>query len=961
MKTKNLIAFLLFIAFSSPVFSQFTRPNFSYGTIQNRIAIDSAFFYPTGCGTPTSLKSVFMFRSALYFDSCAHKTWVYDPKLKSWDSLRLDGNDLSQTVTNVYKRADSVFVEFGGTTEAFRFRVDTAGGGGDGWSLTGNELTDPGTNFIGTKDMVDLVFKTNTEEAMRIRGGTNIIKIGSTDDYLMSPFDYSLLQVIQDRDGLSGLGTKNLNSGTLARAGISASSNTGNYILMSANSSVFRAKPGDTAWQNVSTIQGGGAGRGMVIATSEGSIEINPLRRKDGNPDSIDYNTPAIFASGDNRHGVYYRKAPVGTIGLGTRSPIAHLHVKADTLSDLSAPDYKKALYVSAVMPSSVSSEFSAVEFAITGATGAKKLFDVKNNGSSVFKVGNDTTGIIGNVGIGTMNPTAKLHVVGDVKITGIPNGGASDDSVLVITSTGDVKKRNAASIGGTSGWGLTGNTGTTAGTNFIGTTDNIDLVLKRNGVESGRIASDNTGFGREAMTSVGSGSANSAFGSYALTANSGVRNTGIGFQAIGFNSSGDNNTGVGYTAIINSTGSNNIGIGSRAGGYNTSGSGHLFINSYDRSNAAGDTTGSIIYGQQSSTVSAQRLRLNAQLFAPYLPSGGVAADSVVVVASDGTLKKRDAATFGGGGSTPTLQQVLTAGNLGTTAIIDSSIIGQSSSGGYLRLTSTSNATKGQIKFGSDGRMQYDEANHRLTSSSAAGQLRYTLGETSAGMQLSTRDGQLSIGTIESGSNFGLRILGDGTGFCYIDGMTAGTTQSVNYPIIFGSRLNNAGLLKTGNTTTETGSNVQFGFETPDTANVLVRFNSTTKGILFPKQTNAQISAISGTIPQGLKVYSTTDSVGKTYIGGVFLDDAKLIKGSATIDFDNTNGGAISDKTFTVTGARPGDQVLITTTDGSYPSVGTITAFVSGTNTITARFANNSGLTTVDFPSTVFKYQVLKQ
>lgn len=37
--------------------------------------------------------------------------------------------------------------------------------------------------------------------------------------------------------------------------------------------------------------------------------------------------------------------------------------------------------------------------------------------------------------------------------------------------------------------WSLTGNTGTTAGTNFIGTTDNKDLVFKTNGTEKMQIS----------------------------------------------------------------------------------------------------------------------------------------------------------------------------------------------------------------------------------------------------------------------------------------------------------------------------------------------------------------------------------------------------------------------------------------------------------------------------------------
>ena len=55
---------------------------------------------------------------------------------------------------------------------------------------------------------------------------------------------------------------------------------------------------------------------------------------------------------------------------------------------------------------------------------------------------------------------------------------------------------------GGGSGWGLTGNAGTTAGTNFVGTTDNVDLVFKRNSVESGRFsASGNLNLGLTGTT----------------------------------------------------------------------------------------------------------------------------------------------------------------------------------------------------------------------------------------------------------------------------------------------------------------------------------------------------------------------------------------------------------------------------------------------------------------------------
>jgi hypothetical protein len=37
-----------------------------------------------------------------------------------------------------------------------------------GWSVTGNGGLTAGTNFIGTTDAVDLVFKTNNTEALRL-------------------------------------------------------------------------------------------------------------------------------------------------------------------------------------------------------------------------------------------------------------------------------------------------------------------------------------------------------------------------------------------------------------------------------------------------------------------------------------------------------------------------------------------------------------------------------------------------------------------------------------------------------------------------------------------------------------------------------------------------------------------------------------------------------------------------
>lgn len=52
------------------------------------------------------------------------------------------------------------------------------GGGGGGWSLTGNAGTNPGTNFIGTTDNVPIVFKANGNQVGVLDPGNNAISFG---------------------------------------------------------------------------------------------------------------------------------------------------------------------------------------------------------------------------------------------------------------------------------------------------------------------------------------------------------------------------------------------------------------------------------------------------------------------------------------------------------------------------------------------------------------------------------------------------------------------------------------------------------------------------------------------------------------------------------------------------------------------------------------------------------------
>ena len=122
-------------------------------------------------------------------------------------------------------------------------------------------------------------------------------------------------------------------------------------------------------------------------------------------------------------------------------------------------------------------------------------------------------------------------------------------------------------SLTGLNYWGLTGNAGTTAGTNFIGTTDGADLVFKVGSTPSGGLSqgTGNTSFGL-ASYFTGGGLHNTAIGQSALSSNTDDDNTAVGFLSLNSNLTGFSNTAVGRESLnSNTTGSNNTALGYQA------------------------------------------------------------------------------------------------------------------------------------------------------------------------------------------------------------------------------------------------------------------------------------------------------------------------------------------------------------------------------------------------------------
>ncbi|WP_126651102.1 beta strand repeat-containing protein [Chryseobacterium aureum] len=224
-------------------------------------------------------------------------------------------------------------------------------------------------------------------------------------------------------------------------------------------------------------------------------------------------------------------------------------------------------------------------------------------------------------VGINTTTPQATLDVTGTPGVTTSLDGiiaprltgdelraktytGAQTGALVYVTNADSAPQgqtKNVTSTGyfyfdgnqwvasnGTSGktasWSLYGNSNTTAGINFLGTTDNTDLLFKRNNSQAGLLSIANTAFGVNSFNSTATGGSNTSIGSFSLFSNtSGSSNTSVGESSLRANTQGINNTASGVQALqSNTTGSNNtanglqtlqsntIGMSNTANGYQT-------------------------------------------------------------------------------------------------------------------------------------------------------------------------------------------------------------------------------------------------------------------------------------------------------------------------------------------------------------------------------------------------------
>jgi|GEM_PF-3380016 len=193
-----------------------------------------------------------------------------------------------------------------------------------------------------------------------------------------------------------------------------------------------------------------------------------------------------IFTNGSER----MRVSAAGNVGIGTLSPAHRLDVSFDgsdrvaRIRNISNTGGAHGMLISTVRTSSDA-----------------YILNLDAAGSTRMYVRSD-----GNVGIGTNSPTAQLHTTGTVRIANYPSG--ANGAIVRTDNSGNLGITNftgnandvllGSGVFGplpaqVSAWELTGNAGTNPGANFLGTTDNADMVIRTNNSERMRIS--NSGF----------------------------------------------------------------------------------------------------------------------------------------------------------------------------------------------------------------------------------------------------------------------------------------------------------------------------------------------------------------------------------------------------------------------------------------------------------------------------------
>jgi len=398
------------------------------------------------------------------------------------------------------------------STKVAEFEIyNSIGGGGGGgtngpeWYTTGNDgITS--SNFLGTTNNAPLIVKTNSVERLSIHGNAddaNLKLSGGLNGNLS--LDFSANGTVFHRI------TSNANAGYLD---IVAGATGGGHNIRFFTDNVERGRIDNYGkWQVGATtgsivldpllsrpndrIRIGGYinttdGQNILISTSSdgGATYKNMMVERDGflGLGTSDANAgwmvgkPALRLLPDGRISIASTRLFFGSEGgpFNSSSLLTYVSNQNEWTSDVGYPNGQNYYYFGTILQAPQTSAMKRAPLIIGGrevrfAVGPQG--DVGTPGTEAAKFSEDANFLIG----ATVNNGNKLQVNGNIWTTGfILPTGAGAGKVLTSDASGIASwQTSTGGGGGTGGWALNGNPNTNPGTQFIGTTDATDFVVR--------------------------------------------------------------------------------------------------------------------------------------------------------------------------------------------------------------------------------------------------------------------------------------------------------------------------------------------------------------------------------------------------------------------------------------------------------------------------------------------------
>ncbi|MBC7412154.1 MAG: hypothetical protein H7331_06830, partial [Bacteroidia bacterium] len=296
-------------------------------------------------------------------------------------------------------------------------------GTGVAWDLMGNLGTTAGTNFIGTIDAQDLVFKTNSLENMRILNSNGNVGIGTN-----SP--------LVNLDVLSS-GNTNINvtsDGNFSILSATSYSTIGSPYFIGLLAQGTKLTPTYPTTGKILTYFAGRDAIDGRLGSAYGGGQIRIVT--DENFTSVDKGTFMDFSTTQRGTNLPVERVTItsnGNVGIGTAFPanllsnIPASSTYANVSSENTGQQAGKSLswyndisgFSAAFINTGILNGSNGVQIRTAGNSASQKILALGTGVSSIPNANTEIMTVLGNgnVGIGTTTPATKLHLL-DGQIT---------------------------------------------------------------------------------------------------------------------------------------------------------------------------------------------------------------------------------------------------------------------------------------------------------------------------------------------------------------------------------------------------------------------------------------------------------------------------------------------------------------------------------------------------------------